>query len=165
MSRDYRLDTRTKEQFAADIKAATATEQELMTLYVKWLNTTKGGGKATYSFVDNGVDNTGKYLEEGQAHAAADFILKTEGKRDKLIEIKFARENISSFNFKVAQLERYVQEDVCIVNFMGVETSNRRFCIFTPASLKEALASGERKRMWHKDCIRFSTAKQKWINI
>jgi len=164
-TKDYRLDSRTKEQFAADIKAATAQEKILMGLYVEWLNKTKGSGKAPYSFTDNGVDNSGEYLEPGTAHAAADFILHKKGGRDKKIEIKFCRPERPEFNFKVAQMEKYVREDVCIINFMGVETQNRRFCIFTPKDLKEALASGERKRFWHKDCIRFKTNQQKWINV
>lgn len=161
-SKDYRLDSRTKEQFTADIKAATLQEKELIKLYVGWLN---ASGKGEYSFTDHGVDNTGEYLEPGTAHAAADFILHKKGGRDKKIEIKFCRPERPEFNFKVAQLEKYVREDVCIINFMGVETQNRRFCIFTPASLKEALASGERKRMWHKDCIRFKTNQQKWFAV
>lgn len=161
-SKDYRLDSRTKEQFVADIKSATLQEKELMKLYVGWLN---ASGKGEYSFTDHGVDNTGEYLEPGKAHAGADFILHKKGGRDKKIEIKFARNEIYTFNFKVAQLERYVREDVCIINFMGVETTNRRFCIFTPAALKEALASGERKRMWYKDCVRFKTSQQKWYSV
>jgi len=165
-SKDYRLDSRTKEQFAADIKAATAQEKILMGLYVEWLNKTKGGGKTPYSFTDNGVDNSGEYLEPGTAHAAADFILHKKGGRDKKIEIKFSRTvSNSNFHLKVAQMERYIREDVCIINFMGVTPPDCRFCILTPASLKEALVSGERKRFWHKDCIRFKTSGQKWYSV
>lgn len=164
-TKDYRLDSRTKEQFAEDIKAATLQERELMRYYVSWLNKTKGKGEIIYSFTDHGVDNSGEYLEPGTAHTAADFILHKKGGKDKKIEIKFCRPERPEFNFKVAQLEKYVRNDVCIINFMGVETPNRRFCIFTPATLKEALASGERKRFWHKDCIRFKTSGQKWFMV
>lgn len=162
-SKDYRLDSRTKEQFAADIKAATAQEQELMKFYVEWLN---ASGKGEYSFTDHGVDNSGEYLEPGKAHAAADFILHKKGGRDKKIEIKFSRTaSNSNFHLKVAQMERYIREDVCVINFMGVAPPDCKFCILTPASLKEALVSGERKRFWHKDCIRFKTNQQKWYSV
>lgn len=159
----YRFDSRSKDEFVNDIKDCTVIERKLMEIYVSWLNSTK---KNKYTFSDNGVDNSGKFIEDdNKIHTSSDFILHTEGKRDKKIEIKFCRPLLPRFHLKINQIKKYISTDTCIVNFMGIESETPKFCILTPSMLQEYLNNGNRVVMWHKECIRFNCKDQKWIDL
>lgn len=165
MGKDYRLDTRTKEQFAADIKAATATEQELMTLYVKWLNTTKGGGKSTYSFVDNGVDNTGGYLNSKEIVADADFKLFINNEFSKTIEVKYSINYSPQIHIKINQLLVYQKNKSDIVIFMDLKTNKRSFTYIMHKDIDNILKNGYKCKMWNKECVRLYTKQLTWQKI
>jgi hypothetical protein len=160
----YRFDTRSEEQFKKDIKESTQIERKLMEVYVAWLNS--GGGHrpaGSYSFQDNGVDNSGEYIKDDKkVHTGADFILKTQGGRNKKVEIKFCRPEVSRFHLKVSQIKKYIENDVCIVNFMGIDSNQPRFCILTPAVMTKALRDNVPVKMWNKECIRFKNADMDW---
>lgn len=160
-TKDYRLDSRTKEQFAEDIKAATAQEKVLMGLYVGWLN---ASGKGEYSFTDHGVDNSGEYLEPGTAHTAADFILHKKGGKDKKIEIKFSRKYTDQLHIKISQLNSYSKNKVDILIFMDLNT-NCHFTFISHKEIENLLQNGYKCRMWHKDCIRLYTKNLSWQKI
>lgn len=160
---NYRFDKRSPEEFAKAIKDCTLIERKLMEVYVNWLNSTKG---EAYTFSDHGVDNSGEFIkDDNKVNTKADFLLHTKGKRDKKIEIKFCRPQLTRFHLKVKQVEKYIKEDVCIVNFMGIESEEPRFCILTPKVLEEALKNNKRVNMWGKLTIRFNCVDCKWNNI
>lgn len=157
----YRFDNRSKEQFIEDIAKRTATERSLMERYVVWLN---ASGNAKYTYIDNGIDNSGKFIEnDGAVKADADFILYKNGSSPRRIEIKHCLPDRDIFHLKVPHVERCVKDDVCIVNWMGVSGEKPRFCILTPSDLKKALENGKRVIFWKKPCIRFECGQQKWI--
>lgn len=162
-----RYDVRTKEQFKDDIKKATATEAVLMAVYVDWLNTNLDADK--YTFSDHGIDNTGEFIEDGKKVTHdADFILQRKGKRNKKIDIKFCREERTCSHLKVSQLDSYVQDDVCIVNFMGLNGTNPRFCIIPPKDIVEWLRVGERVKFfpWGGQlCIKLPNEEMTWHNV
>lgn len=158
----YRRDSRSVDQFKKDIKECSHLERELMILYVTFLN--EKAGEALYSFEDHGVDNSGEFIEDNsKITCKADFVLKTKGKRDKKIDIKFCRESHSRFHLKVNQLKKYLAEDVCIVNWMGIDTPDRAFCIITPKQIEQLLATEKPVRMWYKECLRLNCKDFKWI--
>lgn len=165
---NYRKDNRSEKQFAKDIKDCTLTETLLMTLYVEYLNARKRG-KHSYSFKDNGVDNDGNLIkDESKVTTAADFLLIHPNQTDRKIEIKFSRKNNYSFHFKYDQMIKYIEKDVCIVNFMGTDTEDIKFCIFTPAELQNALDNGKVvffKAWGNKKCIKFISKEQDWKTI
>lgn len=162
---NYRFDKRTQEEFIQDIEKSSKVEHQLMEKYVNWLNIKYPG---EYSFIDNGIDNTGKFiLNSKDVTLEADFILKhkNQNKPDRKIEIKHCNPDRSSFHLKIPHIEHCVNDDVCIVNWMGVETENPRFCILTPKDLKLLLINGERKQFWHKPCIRCKCNDFEWYSL
>jgi hypothetical protein len=156
-----RRDNRNLQQFKQDIKISHKIELELMTIYVNWLNSAKGGG---YSFKNYGVDNSGKFIpNDREVSLNADFLLCRDSFSDRKIEIKFCREDYNEFHLKVHQINDYIKEDVCVVNFMGINTNKKRFCILTPTTLKEALNKGPIVTKWSKPCLRFKCKDFAWI--
>ncbi len=162
---NYRKDKRTVEQFAQDIKDCSYIEKDLMILYVSWLNRNPAR-VADYWFEDFGCDNSGELIkEEGKVSTKADFLLHKPGFADRRIEIKFSRKDNETFHFKLNQLRSYVKNDVCIVNWMGIDTPNKRFCIYTPAQIKQLIASGDQVIFWDKPCIRIQSEGCKWQTV
>lgn len=161
-----RQDNRSIAQFRKDIKECTSIELSLMREYVKFLNESKDRGDRPYFFEDHGVDNTGAFIaNERMVNCKADFLLKRSGQNDRKIEIKFCRDEKSVFHLKIHQIKKYIQDDVCIVNWMGIDTQNRKFCILTPAILKESLDSGKKINFWQKPCIQYKCEDYKWYKI
>lgn len=161
-----RFDYRTKEQFKKDIHECTKIEGTLMKMYVQWLNSVRDQSSAEYTYVDNGIDNSGKFVERPDSRA--DFILKRAGVRNKKIDIKFARKNVKTFHLKVNHIMQYIQDDVCVVNFIGAASDNPKFCIIPPSELSEWLKHGERveyKAWGGKLCIKFPVEDLEWHNV
>lgn len=161
-----RFDHRTKDQFKKDIKEATKIESILMAKYVGWLNKVRDQSTAEYTYEDHGIDNTGEFLEK--VDCRADFILKRSGVKNKKIDIKFAKKEVKCFHLKVNQMMQYIQEDVCVINFIGAETDQPKFCIIPPSVLSQWLEHGERVnyKVWGgKLCIKFPVEEMEWHNV
>ena len=163
----YRFDRRSKNQFIEDIYISHRMELKLMKQYVAWLNKTKNlKDDKIYSFVDNGIDNAGKFLEDGEVDARADFILKRFGQTDRKIDIKFCREEKDYFHFKTHQVKKYIETDTCIVNYMAVNTKNNRFTIFRPKDLQLLLDDKSKHTIfWEKECLRIYCKDCKWNQV
>lgn len=158
-----RYDKRSPSEFKKDIKVATEIEQGLMGDYVAWLNKTKGGDNP-YSFKDYGCDNSGEFVQDKDVNLNADFLLCRKGFNDKKIEIKFCREDYDEFHLKLHQVTKYIKEDVCIVNYMGINTDKKRFCILTPGTLKQSVEKGPIVTKWSKPCIRYKCKDYTWVS-
>lgn len=154
-----RFDNRSRDEFARDIKECSEIEHDLMVKYVAWLNSMREKDAPEYQFKDNGIDNTGQFIEKcSDITTDADFLLVREGKPPRKIDIKFCRPDRDKFHLKVSQMLSYVQDDVCIVNFMGIDGNNKRFCILPPDQLAWWLQNGERikfKPFGYKESIKF----------
>jgi hypothetical protein len=164
---EYRRDGRSVERFAQDLKDCHRVENQLMTLYVGWLNS-RIRNDDKYSFEDNGVDNSGKLLTDKQVTSAADFLLIRAGHSAKHIDIKFCREERKTFHLKVSQLNQYVKNNVAIINYMGSDGENRRFCIIKPDEIKWLLKYGEKVKfaVWgYKECIRCYVNDFEWHKV
>lgn len=162
---NYRRDKRTVEQFAQDISECTQVERTLMKEYVDWLNS-RQEDKSLYSFQNYGVDNSGELIvEDSKVSTKADFILHKKNYPSRRIEIKFCREEKPYFHLKVNQIKSYIKQDVCIVNYMGVNTSNKKFCILTPSVMENLLKTGQKVVFWQKDCIRIPIKDVMWYNV
>lgn len=161
-------DTRTEKQFAKDIKESTLTEQKLMETYVKWLNKNKRG-KYPYTFINHGVDNSGKYIRNrSKVNTNADFILRHKSKKDRKIEIKFSRKKLESFHIKVKQLRDYIRNDVCLVNFVGVDEKHLEFCILRPQDMMNFFLENqlvEFKPWDYKLCVRIKYEDVQWYQV
>jgi hypothetical protein len=162
-NKDYRFDKRTKEQFIEDIKNATKVEQALMKYYVGWLNRHNKRAKS-YTYRDNGIDNSGKFLEK--ADSRADFCLDTPSGKSHLIEIKFSRKENKNFHIKVTHVNRCITDDVCVVVFMDVDGENKRFCILTPDMLRHMMTKEDRIVKFHpwggKLCLKIANEEVDW---
>lgn len=149
----YRFDSRSEEEFKKHIKECSIFERDLMRRYVKYLNS-----KSTdvYEFEDNGIDNSGEFIgEDKDVDAKPDFVLLKNKSIRRKIEIKHCKPERTCFHIKLNHINRCIEEDVCIINWMGTDTNNARFCILTPDILRKSLETGYRCSMWSKPVIRF----------
>lgn len=116
------------EKFAADIEHATRVEREIINLYVRYYKAKYG---IELDIEDNGCDNSGKLLGRGKVSTKADF--KLDGKP---VEVKFNKEMLPRFHFKVDQLNSYVKQDASIVWVNGYETEIPVFTVLKTADME-----------------------------
>ena len=161
------MDNRTDEEFAKDIKSCTSIEQKLIQIYVKYLNDTSD--TKTYEYINNGVDNTGKFIQDDKKIVAdADFIIKHPDFEDKPVEIKFSRKLCSDFHLKLGQVNKYIETNTTVVMFMGIDKKNTKFCILAPSDLQHAIKHNKHihfKAWGGKLCIKFNTSECEWIYV
>jgi hypothetical protein len=112
-SLNYRKDIRSVEQFVADIDYATRRERILLE---HWIKMQKNKG-LNVSYEDTGVDNTGKFIEEG-TNNFPDFRIH-ESNNTYLAEVK-ANEYAHRNTFKVADLKTYIENDAKIFLFYNL---------------------------------------------
>jgi hypothetical protein len=157
----YRLDSRSLSQFKRHIRECSILEHKLMVDYVKWLN---GKNKGLYTFRDNGVDNSGNFIEnESQVSSEADFLLLKNDKNPKKIEIKHCKPLRDCFHLKINHIDKCIKDDICIINWMGLDLSNPSFCILTPKILQEYKDKSPISIFWSKKCIKFLCTDFNWI--
>jgi len=149
-SLNYRKDIRSVEQFVADIDYATKRER---TLLEHWIQIQKNKG-VDVSFENTGVDNTGKFIEEGTTNFP-DYRINLKGE-SFLAEIK-ANEYAHRNTFKVADLKTYIENDAKIFLFynLGKKSVNlgkgSLFAIIEPeaqARMLEDIPSVKSDRTW-----------------
>lgn len=161
-----RFDNRTKKEFANAIKECTDIEQTLIKVYVDWLNSNLDPNQPQFTFSNNGIDNTGKFISHCKdVDCRPDFILHREGKPDRKIDIKFARKHSDQFHVKIQHIQEYLRTDTCIVNFMGIDQEDPKFCILTPQDIQFWFIYGklvEYKPWGYKPCIRFKSEDIEW---
>lgn len=112
-SLNYRKDVRSTEQFIADIDYATRRERILLE---HWINIQQKKG-FDVSYEDTGVDNTGKFIEEG-TNNFPDYKITLKGE-SFLAEVK-ANEYAHRNTFKVADLKTYIENDAKIFLFYNL---------------------------------------------
>lgn len=118
-----RKDYRNLETFKQDIKFGTLLEQFWWSVY---LNELKGQGIEIVKWRNNGVDNSGNYVEKSSG--AADFFLVTRVDgviKEQFLEIKFAPKS-DKFTFKVNDLKAYTTQGAEMLLFVNSGSSDLR---------------------------------------
>lgn len=116
MSKDYRLDERSEDEFRRDIRERTLQERSL---FIRWLDMMekKTGTRPVYK--DTGCGKTGEYLEDKDVSMAPDFEVEGHGK----IEVKFAKPMLKRvFHLKVGQVKSYCKEGAIILMVNGADS-------------------------------------------
>lgn len=128
MSSNYsRFSGRTKEQFAEDIKKAHSNERDIIERIKIWYKQEKN---IELTIEDNGVDNTGEYLELENVTTDADFKVNGE-----LFEVKYHIQDLELFRMKYTRIVSYYKQRAYIVLVNGYETDSPRFTIMSPKKI------------------------------
>lgn len=106
----YRKDNRTVKQFAEDIQRYTKIEK----LAAKLLKADLEARKCDVKVVNNGVDNTGKVIKNGDVHARPDYVFIING-IPKLFEIKVHTDRIPFMTFKQDNVDKYIRDGASLV--------------------------------------------------
>ena len=171
----YRFDSRSKDEFMSDIKRSTAIERWLVELYVE--EKQKQGNNISY--INNGVDNTGEFVE--RATSAADYKFTINGE-SRLIEVKTSPiGNNTKSTFKVSSLKANIKDGVYLLVFYNIATrsnnfkqdtdlSKVEFIIVSPYIQRQLLdtypAKAYGKIMGGKPCIKIPAADYpSWFNF
>lgn len=159
----YRRDSRSEEQFAKDIEECSLLEQRLIKSYINDLSLRKG---KTYSYKNNGVDNTGKLIEDDKkVTTAADFIIITPEGNEYAAEIKFSKPERSYWHLKISQLVSYEKQNCCVIMFMGIETNNCRYTIILPQDIPNILQTAYKTNLWYKPVVRLFNKDFTWYPV
>ena len=160
---NYRRDNRSVEQFANDIKNSTSIEQSLMTLYVKHLNKISKG-KDVWSFVDTGVDNTGKLIKDDKrVSTEADFELFKNQVSQGKFDVKFSRKKVRNLHLKEQQLISYLKQNAKIILFMDVERPE--YILLEMNDIQKLIQDGKRVWFWSKWCRKINCKDYTWTLI
>lgn len=141
-SLNRRKDNRTVDKFLSDIKENTLREKMLIELWAKEM---RHRGH-TVSYADNGIDNSGEYLEFTDNRP--DFKVCVDGV-ESLYEVK-ANPWSHKQTFKVYDLQAYVKYQASILLFYGighskteVDRETTRWGIISPQSIAFMLAGND----------------------
>lgn len=179
MSLKYRIDTRTLEQFATDIKFRTEKEKCLMYLYVQEM---KNFGY-DIKVINNGVDNSGELCKKVTARPDYKIFMRStdnefNGCLVYLVEIKNSPVS-SKWTFKVSNLRTYVKCNAHILIFWGTGYIDREpenidldrtfFGIITPKKIESILESYQfyqESKFGNKTCVQIPVKDfDKWLKI
>lgn len=116
MSTDRRFDFRSKETFQRDIKFSTLLEGYFFDQWTKRVHNTSDYILEHYG--DNGVNNSGEFIDSGQSTIGADFIVtmsKGEDRYENLpLEMKWVP-TAGKFTLKKNDLKAYAKENAAIL--------------------------------------------------
>jgi hypothetical protein len=152
MSSNYsRYAGRTKEQFIKDIKEAHKKERDIAERISIWYKTNHN---KDLHIEDNGVDNTGEYLEVEDVTTDADFVINGD-----LTEIKYHIKDLPFFRMKYRKLISYIKQKAYIILVNGYNTPSPRFCIITPKKMYRLI----KKRRKEGNIYRFKLWEWKMV--
>ncbi|PGO60559.1 hypothetical protein [Priestia megaterium] len=116
-----RLAGRTYEEFEKDILEGHAIEREIIERYCQWHEDIY---ESRPKVVDNGVDNSGKFLDITEVNKSVDFIVDGVP-----TEVKFIREDLFSFRLKLNLIKSYIEQKAVILLVNGWDTTTPKFTI------------------------------------
>lgn len=136
--REYRrLSGRTYDKFKSDIIQAHKDEREIINRYAKFYKAKTGN---ELSIIDNGVDNTGKFIPVEDVTDDADFIID-----GKPLEIKLIENDLNKFRLKLNLLKSYVSQGADVILVMGWKTNTPQFTILREEELKHIIKFGKKE--------------------
>lgn len=131
-----RLAGRTYEQFKKDIKKGHKNEREIIQRYAKFYEQATGN---KLEVIDNGVDNTGEFLDVSQVTHDADFIVN-----GKPLEVKIIKENLFQFRLKLNLLKSYIKQNANVLIVIGWDTDKPEFTILNKEKLEHIVRFGKK---------------------
>lgn len=132
-----RLSGRTYEQFKKDIKQGHENEREIIHRYAKFYRSKKG---KELSIIDNGVDNTGDFLDISEVKDDADFVVN-----GKPMEVKIIKNKLPKFRLKLNLIKSYIEQDANVLIVLGWETDTPEFTILNKEKLKHMATFGKKE--------------------
>lgn len=157
---EYRKDWRNDEEYAKDIADGHKAEKVIIEAYAEHLRKRYG---IEVIVEDNGVDNSGKVIDNSLVNSDADYILN-----GKLIEVKFINNMASEFRIKKDQLHSYVRQDAVVLFVNGYNTDTPKFTLIKPDRLVELSKTRRAKpfRPWgNKMCYFLNTNIFNWFDL
>lgn len=155
-----RLSGRSYDQFKKDIFESTKDERIIIELYAKYCKDKHG---VIIDIKDNGIDNTGEFLELSKVRKDADFIVNGH-----LVEVKTIREKLNSFRLKVYSIKSYIKQKANMLLVSGWKTDNPEFTIITPKLMRNIMKEKPIAiaRDWeNKRIIRLEYDDFKWVSL
>lgn len=102
-----RLDNRTVDEFKSHIRFTTEIEARLMECWALSLNSD------CLAYMDNGVDNSGEYVEDGVNTSDVDFTVVKENGPEK-VELKFVP-TAGKLTLKLNDIKNYIKQQASIL--------------------------------------------------
>lgn len=131
-----RLSGRTYEQFKKDIEKGHRDERKIIERYAKFYKVKTG---RDLHIIDNGVDNTGEFLDVSKVRDDADFVVN-----GKLMEVKIIKDDLFQFRLKLNLLKSYIKQDANVLVVLGWETDTPKFTILNKEKLQHIVKFGKK---------------------
>lgn len=127
---NYRMDSRTQEEFCKDIKKGNEREGLAMTLFTSYLRRELD---FTGEIEDNGCDMSGEFIEDlSKVDTGADYLVA-----GKKVEVKTSTGHAVTIYLKKKQIESYIQQGASLLFVNGIERDIPAFTFWTVDDLKE----------------------------
>lgn len=131
-----RLAGRTYEQFEKDIIKGHRDERIIADRFGKFYKEKTG---EDLNIKDNGVDNTGKFLDVSKVKDSADFLFNGQP-----VEVKIIKEKLFTFRLKLNLLKSYIKQNAHILLVLGWETDSPEFTIIDTETIKDVVKFGKK---------------------
>ena len=157
---NYRMDNRTEEEFMEDILEGAIIERDIIERYARYVLRVYG---ISIVITDNGCDNSGEFLLEGQVNTKADYLINS-----KPCEIKHFKPNFGELPVKSGPMQKYLDQGARILLVNGYNSTQPKFTLIQPEQIREIIDTmapvpyapwgGKMVYMLHKDNF-------KWNNL
>lgn len=128
----YRMDSRTKEQFIADIERGNSRERLAISLFKSFLRNEFG---LTGEISENGCDMSGEFIEDiSKVSSGADYAV---GKNKLPLEVKTSSGHTTTIYMNVKQVDSYIRQGASVLYVNGIERDVPAFTFWTVEDLKQ----------------------------
>lgn len=155
-----RLAGRTNDEFKSDIKKAHSIEKEIIERFAIYNKNQYG---IDIDIENNGVDNSGEFLELKDVRMDADFIVC-----GRKMEVKYLEGWRDFFRLKVINLRSYLKQKAYILLVNGWGTENPQFTLIKTKELKRILRYGKQynfKKWENKRVVEIYADEYFWNNL
>jgi hypothetical protein len=131
-----RLAGRTYEEFEKDIRQGHINEREVIKRYAKLYKEKTG---KDLHIIDNGVDNTGEFLDVSKVRDDVDFVVN-----GKPLEVKIIKNKLFQFRLKLNLLKSYIEQNANVLVVIGWETDTPEFTILGKQDIEHVVKFGKK---------------------
>lgn len=129
---NYRMDSRTQEQFEKDIQKGNERERLAITLFKSYLKREYG---FTGEIKETGCDMSGAFIEDmKQVSTGADYSV---GEAELPLEVKTSVGHNTTIYLKAKQIDSYIKQGASILYVNGIERNIPAFTLWTVEDLVE----------------------------
>lgn len=151
---------RNEEQFKKDIKDYTSSERLIIDRFAEIYKEKTG---KNLHITNNGIDNSGEFIETSKVTDDADFLVN-----GCPIEVKTIQKNLDIFRLKLYHIKSYVKQGAILLIVLGWKTNTPKFAVLGKKKLEKLIENNHKciANIWEgKPVVELKRKDYKWHDL